>query len=45
MQSLLDKAYSTLVNRDLFFTKGWGEMTALEYILSTEPSKLHLRPV
>lgn len=45
MQSLLDKAYSTLVNRDLFFTKGWGEMAGLEYILETEPSKLHLRPV
>jgi len=45
MKSLLDTLYSTLANRDLFFKSGWGEMAGLDYILHSEPSKLHLRPV
>ncbi|MBK8397247.1 MAG: alpha/beta hydrolase family protein [Leptospiraceae bacterium] len=45
MKSLLDNFYSTVFNRDLFFKSGWGEMSGLNYILASDPNKLHLRPV
>ncbi|HMV41712.1 MAG TPA: alpha/beta hydrolase family protein [Leptospiraceae bacterium] len=45
MNSLLDTLYSTVVNRDLFFQSGWGDKHGLEYLLSVNPTSIHLRPV
>ncbi|MEM7184341.1 MAG: alpha/beta hydrolase family protein [Spirochaetota bacterium] len=45
MTSLLDSIYSRFSSRNAFFQKGWGDHSSLGYLLATEPSDIHLRPV
>jgi hypothetical protein len=45
VRSLLDLAYSTLTNRNRFFSEGWGDKDALAYLLSQNPRDIHNRSV